>query len=149
VITEQELLLDCLRRLNGLDNRSALKVDFWVLRREAFEQQMFDRRKKVDFFGQTAWISTAEDILPHKLYWHRSTPPALWLCNKTISTLGIYDGGRASWESRKRCHERMWSSIAIRTKQGGSFFEFLHESITAHRVGQTPPFALAQLTTVP
>ena len=42
----------------------------------------------------------------------------------------------------QRYHERMWSAIATCTKQGRSFFEFLHSSLTAHLAGQTPPSLL-------
>ncbi len=61
-------------QFNALDNRSALKVVFWVLRKEPFERQMFSRRRREELFGETAWISTAEDILLHKLYWHKLSP---------------------------------------------------------------------------
>jgi hypothetical protein len=59
---------------NAIDRRSALKVDFWFLRSEAFEQNMFKRRRKESLFGETAWITTAEDVILHKLYWNRITP---------------------------------------------------------------------------
>lgn len=59
---------------NAIDHRSALKVDFWVLRRAPFEQGMFARRLRVTLFGEPAWIATAEDTLLHKLYWNGITP---------------------------------------------------------------------------
>jgi hypothetical protein len=61
-------------QFNALDNASALKVDFWVLRPDAFEQAMFARRRKVSLFGEPAWIASAEDVLLHKLYWDALTP---------------------------------------------------------------------------
>lgn len=61
-------------QFNVLDNRSALKVDFWVLRDEPFEQQMFANRRRETLFTETAWISTAEDLLLHKLYWNKLSP---------------------------------------------------------------------------
>jgi hypothetical protein len=42
----------------------------------------------------------------------------------------------------QRYHERMWTAIATCTKQGRSFFSFLHESISAHQTGKTPPSLL-------
>jgi transposase len=45
-------------------------------------------------------------------------------------------------ERGQRYHERMWSAIATCTKQGRSFFQFLHESITATLAGQDPPSLL-------
>jgi len=59
---------------NAIDNRSALKVDFWLLRPVPFEREMFARRVKTVLFGEPAWIGTAEDVVLHKLYWNRLTP---------------------------------------------------------------------------
>lgn len=61
-------------QFNAIDNRSALKVDFWNLKREPFDEQMFARRTSKMLFGVDATIATAEDILLHKLYWHSLTP---------------------------------------------------------------------------
>ena len=51
-----------------------MQVDFWLLQPQPFERIMFDRRMRVDLFGETAWICTPEDVILHKLYWHRMTP---------------------------------------------------------------------------
>lgn len=59
---------------NAIDRRSALKVDFWTLRPDAFEQGMFARRLPVRLFEEPAWIASAEDTVLHKLYWNRITP---------------------------------------------------------------------------
>ncbi len=61
-------------QFNVIDNQSALKADFWQLRNDEFEQEMFRRRLPVNLFGIPAWIATAEDVLLHKLYWNRVTP---------------------------------------------------------------------------
>ena len=61
-------------QFNAIDTRSALKADFWLLREEPFEQEMFARRTSVTLFGVPAWIATAEDVVLHKLYWHWLTP---------------------------------------------------------------------------
>jgi hypothetical protein len=61
-------------QFNAIDTRSALKVDFWTLRDEPFERQMFARRRSVGLFGQPAFIATAEDVLLHKLVWNKMTP---------------------------------------------------------------------------
>jgi len=59
---------------NAIDLRSALKIDFWMLRQVPFEENMFARRLRVTLFGETAWIATAEDTILHKLYWNGITP---------------------------------------------------------------------------
>ena len=61
-------------QFNALDERSALKVDFWMLRDDDFEQEMFRRRQQHSVFGVPAWITTAEDIILHKLHWNRISP---------------------------------------------------------------------------
>jgi hypothetical protein len=61
-------------QFNALDQRSALKIDFWVLRDDPFEQEMFARRQVVSLFGTLAWIASAEDVLLHKLFWNRQNP---------------------------------------------------------------------------
>jgi hypothetical protein len=53
---------------------SALKADFWLLRLVPFEREMFSRRVKDAWFGETIWLATAEDVILHKLYWNRITP---------------------------------------------------------------------------
>jgi hypothetical protein len=61
-------------QFNAIDESSALKVDFWLLRDDVFEKHAFSRRVKVALFETPAWITTAEDVILHKLYWNRLTP---------------------------------------------------------------------------
>jgi hypothetical protein len=61
-------------QFNVIHVPSALKADFWLLRAVPFEREMFGRRLKDVWFGEPLWISTAEDVVLHKLYWNRITP---------------------------------------------------------------------------
>jgi hypothetical protein len=61
-------------QFNAIDTRSALKIDFWLLRPKVFEQEMFRRRARVTVFGEPAWIATKEDVILHKLFWDQITP---------------------------------------------------------------------------
>ena len=61
-------------QFNAIDTRSALKVDFWLAGPAPFDQQMLRRRVKVTLFGEPAWISTAEDVILHKLVWSGISP---------------------------------------------------------------------------
>ena len=61
-------------QFNAIDTRSALKVDFWLTRPEPFGVEMLRRRVQVTLFGEPAWISTAEDVILHKLVWNRISP---------------------------------------------------------------------------
>lgn len=40
-----------------------------VLKEEAFRQEEFNRRKKVDFFDKTVYVVSPEDLLISKLIW--------------------------------------------------------------------------------
>jgi hypothetical protein len=61
-------------QFNAIDERSDLKIDFWLLKPEPFEREMFSRRIQVNLFGENGWLATAEDVILHKLYWNRITP---------------------------------------------------------------------------
>lgn len=61
-------------QFNVIHVPSALKIDFWILRAEPFEREMFQRRQRHIVVGEPAWIATAEDVILHKLYWHKITP---------------------------------------------------------------------------
>jgi hypothetical protein len=61
-------------QFNAIDEQSALKVDFWTLRDDPFEQTAFERRVNAVLLGSPASIATAEDVILHKLYWHSITP---------------------------------------------------------------------------
>lgn len=61
-------------QFNAIDTRSALKVDFWLPKPEPFDREMLRRRVQAELFGEPAWISTAEDVVLHKLYWNRISP---------------------------------------------------------------------------
>jgi hypothetical protein len=61
-------------QFNALDSRSGLKIDFWMLRDEPFEQEMFARRLRVELFGVPAFVATAEDVILHKLFWNTISP---------------------------------------------------------------------------
>ena len=61
-------------QFNAIDTRSALKVDFWLPKPEPFDREMLRRRAQVTLFGEPACISTAEDVILHKLVWNRITP---------------------------------------------------------------------------
>lgn len=61
-------------QFNVIHVPSALKADFWLLRPVPFEQEMFRRRVRDEWFGQTLWLATAEDVILHKLFWNKITP---------------------------------------------------------------------------
>lgn len=54
-------------QFNALDNRSALKVDFFRLAGDAYELERFKRRRTVMVLGQPAALAAPEDVILHKL----------------------------------------------------------------------------------
>ena len=61
-------------QFDALDNRSALKVDFFRVAGDEYEFERFRRRRRVTLFDQPAWIAAPEDVLLHKLRWHTISP---------------------------------------------------------------------------
>lgn len=61
-------------QFNAIDTRSALKVDFWLAGPAPFDREMLRRRLQVALFGEPAWVSTAEDVILHKLLWNQISP---------------------------------------------------------------------------
>ena len=61
-------------QFNALDNRSALKVDFFRLAGDAYEIQRFKRRMSVTILGEPAVLAAPEDVILHKLRWYTISP---------------------------------------------------------------------------
>jgi hypothetical protein len=61
-------------QFNAIDTRSALKVDFWLPKPQAFDREMLRRRVHITLFGEPGWIATAEDVILHKLIWNQISP---------------------------------------------------------------------------
>jgi hypothetical protein len=48
---------------------SAFKVELFLLSDDAFSQERFRRRRRVDFEGHLTWLPTAEDVVVQKVKW--------------------------------------------------------------------------------
>ncbi len=46
-----------------------LKMDFWILTKEKFDEERFSRRKRVKLFNQFMEMATPEDTIIQKLIW--------------------------------------------------------------------------------
>jgi hypothetical protein len=91
-------------QFNALDEQSALKIDFWTLHDDVFERAAFARRVEATLFGTPAWITTAEDVILHKLYWHRLNPSDRQLADAA----GVYSVQR---DELDRAYLERWASI--------------------------------------
>jgi hypothetical protein len=54
---------------NVLDSESGGKIDFWILKPDAFEQSMFQRRYRESALGIEIFVSQPEDTILSKLRW--------------------------------------------------------------------------------
>ena len=60
---------------NFIHERTGIKVDFWVNRGDPFAAACLSRAKSEEIAeGLYAVISSAEDVLLHKIYWNKLTP---------------------------------------------------------------------------
>lgn len=64
------------RRFNSgaLDNRSALKIDFFGIGIDEYDRVRFQRRLAITLLGQPAFIARPEDVILYKLRWHQISP---------------------------------------------------------------------------
>jgi hypothetical protein len=72
--TSVQLALDPPYQFNALDNRSALKVDFFRLAGDDYELERFKRKRQVRLLDIDAFIAAPEDIVLHKLRWYSISP---------------------------------------------------------------------------
>jgi hypothetical protein len=54
---------------NVIDNTFGWKIDFIILKRDAYQTQQFQRRVKAELEGATIYIQTSEDTVISKLLW--------------------------------------------------------------------------------
>jgi hypothetical protein len=60
---------------NIINTVSGFKADLWVSAGDPFNQSMLSRRRRVEIVpGQEAYVGSPEDVLLHKLVWHKITP---------------------------------------------------------------------------
>ena len=84
---------------------SALKADFWLLRPAPFEREMFSRRVKDAWFGETIWLATARTSSCTSSIGIASRPPtgnsamsaAWWRCSAAGWTRLTCAPGRRNW----------------------------------------------------
>lgn len=62
---------------NIIDHASGFKADFVLLKNEAFRQNEFDRRIKMDYFGKMIYVVSPEDLLISKLIWIQDIQSAI------------------------------------------------------------------------
>jgi hypothetical protein len=58
---------------NVIHNETLLKVDFIVRRMDAYTDEQFARRRRIELDGFNAWFISPEDLVLAKLLWRRET----------------------------------------------------------------------------
>ena len=61
------------RMFNLIHNDAVIKVDFVVLKTDAYRQEEFARRRQINFSGFDTWIVSREDLILSKLFWARDS----------------------------------------------------------------------------
>ncbi|MEO0079619.1 MAG: hypothetical protein ABIK44_02965 [candidate division WOR-3 bacterium] len=80
---------------NAIHKESGFKVDFWMLRDDAFSQVSFSRRVRVRVLGIMIALPTAEDVIIGKLDWFKQSDidkhysDALGVCRVQAGRLDI------------------------------------------------------------
>lgn len=87
---------------NIIDPASGLKIDFWILKRDAYDIERFRRRCEQVIFGRTIWMPSPEDVILSKLTWY-----------KEAQTDKHLNDARGVWELQKetldRTYLRLWA----------------------------------------
>ncbi len=52
---------------------TAFKIDCVPKKSNDFQQSVFDRREKTDYYGKEIWIIGKEDLILSKLWWAKDT----------------------------------------------------------------------------
>ena len=88
---------------NVIDPSSGLKIDFWILKRDAYDTERFRRRRAQTLFGQVVWMPSPEDVILAKLLWY-----------KGAQTDKHLNDARGVWEIQKDSIDlnylRLWAS---------------------------------------
>lgn len=58
---------------NIIDNKSGLKIDFWLLKNDSFGKSEFERRLNKRMFGEDIFIISPEDLILCKLLGYKET----------------------------------------------------------------------------
>jgi len=61
---------------NFIDGKTGVKVDFWILKKDAFDTSRLKRKIGKKFLGHTVYFTSPEDLILIKLVWHKETESA-------------------------------------------------------------------------
>jgi hypothetical protein len=99
-VPQQAMVTAIARRsvFNLIHNESVIKVDFVVLKGEAYRQQEFARRRRVSLGDFEVWIVSKEDLILSKLYWAKDSGSELQLRDvRNLLSTGYDDEYVSAW----------------------------------------------------
>jgi len=88
---------------NFIHSGSGLKVDFWILKNDAFDRERMRRRIKKNIAGTDIYLTTPEDLILIKLLWYKESESTRQL-EDIVSVLKIQ-------ENLDMQHIRKWASL--------------------------------------
>lgn len=80
---------------NVIDPTSGLKIDFWILKHDAYDMERFRRRQKQQVLGHAVSMPSPEDVILSKLLWY-----------KEAQTDKHLNDARGVWELQKESMDR-------------------------------------------
>ncbi|MEP7271436.1 MAG: hypothetical protein ABI882_08010 [Acidobacteriota bacterium] len=83
---------------NLIHNESVIKVDFIVLKTDAYRLEEFSRRQRITLGDFQTWIVTREDLILSKLWWARDSRSEMQL--RDVHNLLTPDCDQAYLQSR-------------------------------------------------
>ena len=90
---------------NFIDGESGIKIDFWVLKNDLFNQTRLKRRIPKIILGRKVFFISPEDLILTKLLWHKSAGTSRHL-EDAESTLKI-SGGKLNIKYLKRWAKKL------------------------------------------
>lgn len=88
---------------NVIDPSSGLKIDFWLLKQDAYDMARFQRRRPYTIFGHQIWFPSPEDVILSKWLWYKQAQTDRHLHDAR----GIWD---VQGESLDREYLRHWAT---------------------------------------
>lgn len=76
VYLDKEMMRDALKKkgeFNFIHPASGLKVDFWILKKDAFDKERMKRRIKKRVVNTDIFLTSPEDLILIKLLWHKES----------------------------------------------------------------------------
>jgi len=75
-ISESEMREALFRQgeFNYIDSNTGMKVDFWILKNDAFDRSRLKRKIAMNVLRKRIYFSSPEDLILMKLVWHNITP---------------------------------------------------------------------------